>query len=1023
MFLNDYQPKSLPHHYNKKITHMPNKNARLLSPTELLDIYGIPVLSEIERKECFTFNEEESKALRDFKDLKDAIYFAICLVFFKTKQTLVDFNYQDVTAERQHVMKRYFSQRISPRALPSIHNKIRAQNKVLTLCGYQRFTSEAGNKLKNKLYESSVHHPRQRQLCKELLNSLVKNRIAIPGYTTLQQIVSDVWNYESKRVTQCYLRYTTKSQRKIVLSLLDKTDEFHRIISIKQDMKGFKTHDLWEELSKHTQLKEIFDIAKLVLPQLALPTATIDYYANLINYYDGSGLKQLNPHAIGLYLLCYTFTRYQALNDNLLEAFKKRALEYKKKATDFAKTEALKQLDLIQEIRERASEVLITIKNHPYPTLPKQILFEHIPEDQLLIAAHLLVNESFNKDLSFWKYIDSIEESIKLNLRKLFLGIDFAVTNNDALKENIAYVKSHLLEGSIPEGPCPPFVQAWIGKQYRKYLIENNKIIFNRLEFFLYMQMVYHLGTNKLTLQYSIKHKKLEDELYENKRWFKEKKTILKELDYPKLLTTIQATLDIKNTNLTALYTTVNASIESGENTAIKIKNDKNGNRVWRLTPLELQSDPNDSLFALLQQRSIVDVIQFVNHKTQFCRAFDPILPKSSKTEQDPLLIGAVVLSNAIRLGSRKMANMSDLKESALLTAEASYIRLETLLPAIDKINNAISKLPIFKEWHIMGLLHGSLDGLKLETSIRNMMARHSSKYFGDGAGVSAYNEIVNWLSLSSRLIGCHDYEGHHAFEMVHHQNTSEIKPTHISTDKHGLNAINFALFDFMDMTFAPRIPKPHRETLWGFGSSKDYEGLLIKPTKFADESLMGEEWDNMQRFSASLLTGEAAPSSIIRKFCSKDYVSKTKRALAQYSHLVRSEFLLTYLHDPEFRRAILYALNRGEQYNGLYRAISILNNGELRGKTEIEMEVWHQCTRLIAAIIHYYNAYILNSLYVNSKDEEERRFLASLSPTAWVHVNLLGYYQFYTQSNVDWIENWLKQWDWRKEASFVEKI
>ncbi|WP_032114041.1 Tn3 family transposase [Candidatus Paracaedibacter symbiosus] len=1001
---------------------MANKIPRLLAPAELLDIYGIPLLGDIERQEYFTFNEEESKALKDFKGTKEAVYFAICLVFFKIKQTLVDFNYQNVTTERQHVMERYFPQSLSPRALPSVYNKIRAQNKVLALCGYQRFTREIGSKIKNELHKSAVSHPRQRQLCKELLNSLVKNRIAIPGYTTLQDIISSVWNYEKKRIVQSYLRYTNKNQRKTIFSLLYKTDEHYRIISIKQDMKGFNTHDLWKELSKHTQLKEIFNIAKTVLPQLGLPTTTIAYYANLINYYDGPSLKKLNPHAIGLYLLCYTFTRYQALNDNLLEAFKKRALEYKKKATDSAKAEALKQLDLIQEARERASEILITIKNHPYPTIPKKAFFEYIPEDQLLPAAQLLVDESLNKDLCFWKYIDSIEDFIKLNLRKLFLGIDFVVTNNDALKENIAYVKSHLLARSVPEGPCPPSVQTWIGKQYRKHLIENDKIIFNRLEFFLYMQMVYHLGTNKLTLQYSIKHKKVEDELYDDKRWTREKKTILKQLDYSKLLTPIQATLDIKNTNLTALYKTVNDSVENVENTYVKIKNDKNGNRVWRLNPLELYSDPNDSLFALLQQRSIVDIMQFVNHKTQFCRAFDPILPKSAKTEQDPLLIGAVVLSNAIRVGPRKMANMSDLKESALLTAEDSYVRLETLFPAIDKINNSVSKLPIYKEWYILGLLHGSLDGLKLETSIRNKMARHSSKYFGDGTGVSAYNEIVNWLSISSRLIGCHDYEGHHAFEMVHHQNTSEIKPTHLSTDKHGLNAINFALFDLMDMTFAPRIPKPHRETFWGFGSPKDYEGMLIKPTKFVEENLVREEWDNIQRFSASLLTGEAAPSSIIRKFCSKDYVSKTKRAIVQYSHLVRSEFLLTYLHDPEFRRAILYALNRGEQYNGLYRAISILNNGELRGKTEIEMEVWHQCTRLIAAVIHYYNAYILNSLYVNSKDEEEKRFLASLSPTAWVHVNLLGYYQFYTQSNVEWIENWLRQWDWRKSAGFVEK-
>ncbi|HQS83882.1 MAG TPA: Tn3 family transposase, partial [Alphaproteobacteria bacterium] len=118
-------------------------------------------------------------------------------------------------------------------------------------------------------------------------------------------------------------------------------------------------------------------------------------------------------------------------------------------------------------------------------------------------------------------------------------------------------------------------------------------------------------------------------------------------------------------------------------------------------------------------------------------------------------------------------------------------------------------------------VLHGSLDGLKLQTSLKNSKARHSRKYFNDGIGVSGYNEIVNSLSVAGRLIGSHEYEGHFIYEMVLHLNTSDIKPTHLSTDKHGMNALNFALFDFMEMIFAPRIPKIHRETLWGFGNPK----------------------------------------------------------------------------------------------------------------------------------------------------------------------------------------------------------
>ena len=67
---------------------------------------------------------------------------------------------------------------------------------------------------------------------------------------------------------------------------------------------------------------------------------------------------------------------------------------------------------------------------------------------------------------------------------------------------------------------------------------------------------------------------------------------------------------------------------------------------------------------------------------------FDPILPKGSKGPPDIDAITAVVLANAIRAGARKMADISDINTSILLTAEASYIRVETLTAAIDKINN-----------------------------------------------------------------------------------------------------------------------------------------------------------------------------------------------------------------------------------------------------------------------------------------------------------------------------------------------
>ncbi len=313
--------------------------------------------------------------------------------------------------------------------------------------------------------------------------------------------------------------------------------------------------------------------------------------------------------------------------------------------------------------------------------------------------------------------------------------------------------------------------------------------------------------------------------------------------------------------------------------------------------------------------------------------------------------------------------------------------------------------------------MHASLDGLKLETQSRHAKARYSKKYFGTGIGVAGYNKIFNFFSLASRLIGANEYEGNFVFEMVHHQNQSEIHPSLISTDKHGMNALNFALFDLTDMIFAPRIPKPHNETFWGFGQSSDYDGYLIKPTKFIDEETLPDEWDNIQRLVTSLLTGEALPSILISKLAAPNYRSSTKTAICHYNHIVRSQFLLQSIHDSEFRRAILVALNRGEAYNNLYRAITPLKQGMLRGQSEIEMEIAHQCTRLIASIILYYNSYILNSLYESTEDKDEKAFLASLSPSAWVHINLLGYYQFCGEFSEALLDQWIQRWAWRKSV------
>ena len=759
---------------------------RLLTAEERRALYAYPILNDSERNEYFTLSDHEIQAMERFQNVEAAVYFVIALVCFKLKHTLIRFRYRDATRERQHVMQRYFPHQAAPRRFPTDKDVImRIENKVLAVVGCSRFRGSTANMMITTLQNQASHYPRQRQLCQALLHLMRQERVAIPGMATLQQTITRIWNNELARVIKAYYRYTVKTDREQVLALLDKTDEQHRIVSIKKDMQQFNTADIHKELAKHRQLKAIFTIAEAVLPKLQLPAATADYYAQLINYYNGVRLQQLDTDTVQLYLLCYGYSRFQIVNDNLLEAFKKRTANYADQAASEANLEAAKFVDEIQSVRQNVHDLLMAINRDTHKTaMPKSTLFDCIPESELATTAQLLLSDQLDKRWLFWRYIDKHQQAIKLNLRPLFMQLDITIVRHDKLKAVVDFMKSYLDQADKTAIDVPTHVTAWIPPNDLPYIVANQDVDVHRLEFLLYQQLAYHIATNKLVLACSVKHKAIEDHFIAPATWKKNKRQWLQSLPYPKLHMSPKTLLADKARCLTALYTQVNAAMRDGEHPDIIVKTGQQGDTVWRLRPLEQAADPNESLFAHCPKRSIVDVLHFVNDKTHFSQAFESILPRSTKQPHDWTFTSAVVLANALRMGTRSMAEVCDLPLPALLTAESAYVRMETLTQATHSINLAAEKLAIFRYYDIDGKRHASLDGLKLGSRIKNIAARHSPKFFGLDVGVSAYNIIFNYFSLAGRLISANDYEGNFTFEMAHHQNTQEFKCERASTDK-----------------------------------------------------------------------------------------------------------------------------------------------------------------------------------------------------------------------------------------------
>ncbi len=258
---------------------------------------------------------------------------------------------------------------------------------------------------------------------------------------------------------------------------------------------------------------------------------------------------------------------------------------------------------------------------------------------------------------------------------------------------------------------------------------------------------------------------------------------------------------------------------------------------------------------------------------------------------------------------------------------------------------------------------------------------------------------MLNHVPVNARIIGTHEHESHYVYDILHH-NTTDVQPERHSTDTHGANHVNFFILHVFGYQFAPRYRDLHKKMdglVGGHHPSHD-AASLIKPARKTFDAVIIREWPNIQRILASLAQKEVTQATIVRKLSSYARQNQTKKALWELDAMRRTIHILNFIDDPVLRQSVQTALNRGEAYHRLRRAISYVNAGKFRVKTETEQQMWNECARLIANAIIYYNTLLLSRVFAQklaTGDAEAMTILQGISPVAWRHINLIGTFDF----------------------------
>ena len=229
--------------------------------------------------------------------------------------------------------------------------------------------------------------------------------------------------------------------------------------------------------------------------------------------------------------------------------------------------------------------------------------------------------------------------------------------------------------------------------------------------------------------------------------------------------------------------------------------------------------------------------------------------------------------------------------------------------------------------------------------------------------------------------------------------NSSEIVPDVLSTDTHGVNHVNFALLDLFGYSFAPRYAQVGRVINEMFDVKEDKnKKIKLSLKKSINTKLIASHWDTIQRIMISLYERKTTQATLVRKLSGYKNSHPLLGALTEYNRMVKANYLLNYIDDVSLRNYVQRALNRGEAYHQLRRAISNVNGDQFRGSSDEEIQLWNECARLITNAIIYFNSAILSQILTSfeyQQDEEKIQIVKQASPVAWFNTNLKGTYDF----------------------------
>jgi TnpA family transposase len=218
----------------------------------------------------------------------------------------------------------------------------------------------------------------------------------------------------------------------------------------------------------------------------------------------------------------------------------------------------------------------------------------------------------------------------------------------------------------------------------------------------------------------------------------------------------------------------------------------------------------------------------------------------------------------------------------------------------------------------------------------KSITARHLSRYFARGQGISTYTHVSDQHStFDTKVIVATAPESHYVLDGIL-GNETDLPITEHATDTAGATLANFALFDLVGRQLSPRIRDQGKITLYRTGPRAEFAdryprcGPLL--TRLLNTDLITLMWDDLLRVAASVQGGHATAALVVGKLCSsKRQQNALTSAIKEYGARRRTVYARGTWPTRRTGGASPGSSTRARTYMPLRRSLAYAGEGAVR--------------------------------------------------------------------------------------------